>query len=139
MLKRFSVPLVVFIAGALILSACATAAPVAEEAAPAAAAETSPTAETATEDKAVKLSGDVLIDGSSTVYPITVAVAEEFIRSQPDFRPSVGLSGTGGGFKKFCPGKPTSATLPARSRTKKKPFAKKTRFNSLNSLLLWMA
>jgi phosphate transport system substrate-binding protein len=50
------------------------------------------------------VSGDVVIDGSSTVYPITVAVAEEFANLQPDVRVSVGLSGTGGGFKKFCPG-----------------------------------
>lgn len=50
------------------------------------------------------LSGDILIDGSSTVYPITAAVAEEFLAVAPDVRISVGLSGTGGGFKKFCPG-----------------------------------
>ena len=50
------------------------------------------------------VSGDVVIDGSSTVYPITVAVAEEFAKVAPDVRVSVGLSGTGGGFKKFCPG-----------------------------------
>ena len=82
-----------------MLSACApAAAPVVEEAAPASNVETAPTAD------AVKLSGDILVDGSSTVYPITVAVAEEFVKIQPDVRPSVGLSGTGGGFKKFCPG-----------------------------------
>lgn len=52
----------------------------------------------------VALSGDVVIDGSSTVYPITVAVAEEFAAVAPDVRISVGLSGTGGGFKKFCAG-----------------------------------
>ncbi len=50
------------------------------------------------------LAGDVIIDGSSTVYPITTAVAEEFAKVYPDVRISVGLSGTGGGFKKFCPG-----------------------------------
>lgn len=50
------------------------------------------------------LSGDVIIDGSSTVYPITTAVAEEFAKFASDVRVSVGLSGTGGGFKKFCPG-----------------------------------
>ncbi|MHB8134240.1 MAG: PstS family phosphate ABC transporter substrate-binding protein [Anaerolineaceae bacterium] len=51
-----------------------------------------------------ELSGDVVIDGSSTVYPITTAVAEEFTKVAPNVRISVGLSGTGGGFKKFCPG-----------------------------------
>jgi phosphate transport system substrate-binding protein len=48
-----------------------------------------------------KLSGDIKIDGSSTVYPITEAVAEEFRVGQPDVKVTVGISGTGGGFKKF--------------------------------------
>jgi phosphate transport system substrate-binding protein len=51
-----------------------------------------------------KLSGAVKIDGSSTVYPITEAVAEEFIKENPRVQVTVGISGTGGGFKKFCPG-----------------------------------
>lgn len=41
------------------------------------------------------------IDGSSTVFPITEAVAEEFKKQFPDIKVSVGVSGTGGGFKKF--------------------------------------
>ena len=45
--------------------------------------------------------GEIKIDGSSTVYPITEAVAEEFRNSQPDVKVTVGVSGTGGGFKKF--------------------------------------
>jgi phosphate transport system substrate-binding protein len=48
-----------------------------------------------------KLTGEVKVDGSSTVYPITEAVAEEFRIDQPDVKVTVGLSGTGGGFKKF--------------------------------------
>lgn len=51
-----------------------------------------------------KLNGQVLVDGSSTVAPITTAVAEEFHKVQPDVRVPVGTSGTGGGFKKFCHG-----------------------------------
>lgn len=47
------------------------------------------------------LTGEVHIDGSSTVYPITEAVAEEFLITNPDVRVPVGVSGTGGGFKKF--------------------------------------
>ncbi|MEY3343108.1 MAG: hypothetical protein RL090_792, partial [Bacteroidota bacterium] len=50
------------------------------------------------------LSGEVKIDGSSTVYPITEAVAEEFRAVQPNVKVTVGLSGTGGGFKKFTRG-----------------------------------
>jgi len=47
------------------------------------------------------LTGAVNIDGSSTVFPITEAVAEEFQKIQPGVKVSVALSGTGGGFKKF--------------------------------------
>ncbi|MBK8650873.1 MAG: PstS family phosphate ABC transporter substrate-binding protein [Elusimicrobia bacterium] len=46
----------------------------------------------------------VKIDGSSTVYPITEAVAEEFMKANSDTQVTVGISGTGGGFKKFCRG-----------------------------------
>ncbi|MGH2658163.1 MAG: PstS family phosphate ABC transporter substrate-binding protein [Actinomycetota bacterium] len=51
-----------------------------------------------------QLSGTVLGDGSSTVFPITQAVAEEFTVENPDVKVSVGVSGTGGGFEKFCAG-----------------------------------
>jgi phosphate transport system substrate-binding protein len=50
------------------------------------------------------LSGSIEIDGSSTVYPISEAVAEEFQRENPGTRVAVGVSGTGGGFKRFCAG-----------------------------------
>lgn len=46
----------------------------------------------------------VKIDGSSTVYPITEAVAEEFQNKNQNVRITVGVSGTGGGFQKFCNG-----------------------------------
>ncbi|GMU48616.1 MAG: phosphate ABC transporter substrate-binding protein [Candidatus Desulfobacillus denitrificans] len=47
----------------------------------------------------------VKIDGSSTVYPITEAVAEEFQKAEKNaVKVTVGISGTGGGFKKFCRG-----------------------------------
>jgi phosphate transport system substrate-binding protein len=45
----------------------------------------------------------IKIDGSSTVYPITEAVAEEFQKAKKNaIKVTVGISGTGGGFKKFC-------------------------------------
>jgi phosphate transport system substrate-binding protein len=50
------------------------------------------------------LTGSVKVDGSSTVFPITEAVAEEFQKTAGDVRVTVGISGTGGGFKKFCAG-----------------------------------
>ena len=50
-----------------------------------------------------QLAGDIAIDGSSTAFPITEAVAEEFgILTGGKVRITVGISGTGGGFKKFC-------------------------------------
>lgn len=55
-------------------------------------------------DGASGLSGAVSIDGSSTVFPITEAMAEEFQIANSDVKVTVGVSGTGGGFKKFCAG-----------------------------------
>lgn len=48
--------------------------------------------------------GRISIDGSSSVYPITEAVAEEYRNGHGDIRVTVGISGTGGGFKKFARG-----------------------------------
>ncbi len=48
------------------------------------------------------LTGSIKIDGSSTVLPITSAVAEEFMKEHPKVRVTVGFKGTGGGFKRFC-------------------------------------
>ena len=48
------------------------------------------------------LKGSISADGSSTVAPISEAIAEEFRAEAPDVNVSVGTSGTGGGFKKFC-------------------------------------
>ena len=80
-MKKFSVAL----AAALFIAACggSTASPSASAAA---------------------LTGDISIDGSSTVYPITEAVAEEFQNANSGVQVTVAFSGTGGGFKKFCAG-----------------------------------
>jgi phosphate transport system substrate-binding protein len=50
------------------------------------------------------LSGTVAVDGSSTVYPISELVAEEFQLANPGVQVPVAFAGTGGGFKKFCVG-----------------------------------
>ena len=50
------------------------------------------------------LSGTIEVDGSSTVYPVTEAVAEEFRKVHPGVQVNVGVSGTGGGFKRFTVG-----------------------------------
>lgn len=44
------------------------------------------------------------LDGSSTVFPISEAMAEEFMKTNPGVRVTIGISGSGGGFKKFCQG-----------------------------------
>jgi len=51
-----------------------------------------------------KLSGKIAIDGSSTVGPFAEAAAELFQEENPDVQVTVGISGTGGGFEKFCAG-----------------------------------
>ncbi|BAH55957.1 MULTISPECIES: PstS family phosphate ABC transporter substrate-binding protein [Rhodococcus] len=50
------------------------------------------------------ISGPVVIDGSSTVEPLSSAAAELFMGEHPDANVTVGTSGTGGGFEKFCAG-----------------------------------
>jgi len=84
----------------MVLSACV--APVAPAAAP--AATPAPQEAPAAEQPAQPGADTIIIDGSSTVAPITSAVAEEFQRENPNIRVPVGISGTGGGFKKFCAG-----------------------------------
>jgi phosphate transport system substrate-binding protein len=64
-------------------------------------ANETPGASAVTTNTGPALAGTISIDGSSTVYPITEAVAEEFQRANPGVKVTVGISGTGGGFKKF--------------------------------------
>jgi phosphate transport system substrate-binding protein len=80
----------------------ATTAPAATSA-PSGGGATQPTAAPAPTE-AASLSGAVEIDGSSTVFPITEAVAEEFRGAEGDVQVTVGVSGTGGGFERFCAG-----------------------------------
>ena len=50
------------------------------------------------------LAQSIAVDGSSTVYPISLAMAEEFQIINPDAQVTVGFAGTGGGFERFCAG-----------------------------------
>ena len=72
---------------------------------------------TTTDEAASGLSGMIRVDGSSTVFPISEAVAEEFKIANPGVDISVGISGTGGGFKKFCRGETdiSDASRPIRA------------------------
>ncbi|MFZ5652723.1 MAG: PstS family phosphate ABC transporter substrate-binding protein [Bacillota bacterium] len=77
-----------------------------------------------------KLAGAVKIDGSSTVFPITEAVAEEFKKVQPGVNVTVGISGTGGGFKKFTAGETdiSNASRPIKDNEKKMAEEKKIEY-----------
>ncbi|CAM3888982.1 PstS family phosphate ABC transporter substrate-binding protein [Geobacillus stearothermophilus] len=67
-----------------------------------------------------ELSGEVIMDGSSTVYPIAEAAAEEYMMEQPNVKVSVGASGTGGGFEKFTKGETdfSNASRPIKEEEK---------------------
>jgi phosphate transport system substrate-binding protein len=86
-------------------------------------------------DKAT-FSGSIQIDGSSTVYPITEAVAEEFRAEAPDVRLTIGVSGTGGGFKKFGRGE---TVISDASRPIKDKEAKACEENGIRYLELTVA
>jgi len=85
--------LALVVSTALVLAACGGAGP----GQPASQTQPGTTA-------AVKLAGTIKIDGSSTVFPISEAMAEEFQKKNREVKVTVGISGTGGGFKKFCSG-----------------------------------
>jgi phosphate transport system substrate-binding protein len=76
------------------------------------------------------LSGSIVIDGSSTVAPITEAIAEEFRVEQGGVQVSVGTSGTGGGFEKFCAGETdiSDASRPINDEEKQACAAKNIEF-----------
>jgi len=57
-----------------------------------------------TDDSSSQLSGKITIDGSSTIFPISAAIGEEYHEEQPEVRVIVNSSGTGGGFKRFVKG-----------------------------------
>ncbi len=99
MKKHLIAPVAALSAGLLLLSACATEA---EEPAPAATEAAEETTEETTE-AAPELSGTVLLDGSSTVGPFA-EVAAELFQEETGVTVTVGISGTGGGFEKFCNG-----------------------------------
>ena len=91
----------VLVIGALACGSEEAAAPV-----PATSGQTTTAPATASQPAGTtaKLSGTIEIDGSSTVFPVSEAVAEEFHKIHPDVRVNVGVSGTGGGFKRFTVG-----------------------------------
>ncbi len=85
-------------------------------------------------DKNIK--GEVKLDGSSTVFPIAEAAAEEFQKLYPGVRVTVGLSGTGGGMKKFIAGEIDIANA---SRKMKDEEAKKAKDGKVDATELPLA
>mgnify|MGYP001174652494 CR=1 FL=1 len=89
-----------------------------------------------TSDNKSSLEGVVKVDGSSTVFPITEAVAEEFGKVHPKVRVTVGISGTGGGFKKYVMGE---IDINDASRLIKSKEIKKAKENNIDYIELPVA
>ena len=68
-----------------------------------------------------QVKGSIEVDGSSTVGPLTDAIAEEFLNESPGITVNVGVSGTGGGFERFCSGETdiSNASRPIEDEEKK--------------------
>lgn len=81
-------------------------------------------------------SGTITVDGSSTVYPITEAVAEEFRAVKPKVNVTIGVSGTGGGFQKFSRGE---TDISNASREIKPEEAAKAKENNIEFVELEVA
>jgi phosphate transport system substrate-binding protein len=88
---------------------------------------------TVTSCAGAKAGNEIAIDGSSTVFPITQAVAEEFHKKKQEAEISVGVSGTGGGMNKFCSGELdiADASRPIKDEELKKCEEKKIEFIEL--------
>ncbi len=87
-------------ASVLVLAGCAAE----SESEPAATVTVTAADGTETTETVEALSGSILVDGSSTVGPASEVAAELFMETEPGVRVSVNISGTGGGFEKFCNG-----------------------------------
>ncbi|MGH2773656.1 MAG: substrate-binding domain-containing protein, partial [Actinomycetota bacterium] len=83
--------------------------------------------------KLASLTGTINADGSSTVFPISQAIAELFNEDAPKVKVSVGTSGTGGGFEKFCAGETdlSDASRPIKDEEKQKCTAAGVEFVEL--------
>ena len=85
-------------------SAAATPAAAEQQQAQQSSATESSSSSASSAGQAEQLAGEIAVDGSSTVFPITEAMASEFSILHPKVRVTVGVSGTGGGFQRFCVG-----------------------------------
>lgn len=97
--------------------------------------ESSPSnsSDSSTENGTEQLSGQIKLDGSSTVYPIMEAIVEEYQAEQPNVKVSVASSGTGGGFKAFIAGETdfSNASRPIKDEEKTELESKGIDFTEL--------
>lgn len=102
MLRPFWKPAAMLLVLSLLVAACAddAAEPTPDEA----TSTTDESAEDVSTDDSESVSGAVNLDGSSTVGPLSEVAAELYMQENPDVRVTVAISGTGGGFEKFCIG-----------------------------------
>ena len=115
--------------GAFAFAACSNSgASTAPSSAASTGASTAPSEAASEAPSAAPVEGTVVVDGSSTVYPVTEAVAEEFAAAQPGVNVTVAQSGTGGGFTKFCAGETdmNDASRPIKADDEKEGAACKT-------------
>lgn len=87
--------------------------------------------------EATSLKGEIKVDGSSTVAPITEAMAEEFNAEHKDVKIPVGISGTGGGFKRFVTGDTDiqDASRPIKAEEEEKAKKNGVEYTQLNVAL----
>ncbi len=71
----------------------------------------------------------IAIDGSSTVFPVTAAIAEEYRAEDPDVNVTIGVSGTGGGFQKFTKGDIDIANASRSIKEEEKALAEENNIN----------
>lgn len=116
---------------ALTLAACGGT-----KAAETPAAETPAAGNESNAEETAALSGTIEIDGSSTVFPMAEAIAEEFSKEYKDVRVTVGTSGTGGGFKRFTKGE---TAISNASRAIKDSEAEEAKANGVDYIELKVA
>lgn len=84
-----------------------------------------------------ELTGEIKVDGSSTVYLITEAMASEFKKQHPYIYMNVGISGTGGGFKKFAAGETDISDASRRIKEEEAEACRKHGFDFLEFQVAW--
>jgi len=84
-----------------------------------------------------ELTGDIRVDGSSTVYLITEAMASEFKKQHPYVHINVGISGTGGGFKKFAAGETDISDASRKIKRDEEENCKKHGIEPLEFQVAW--